>query len=227
MSRKSKGWHDREWVDPDEIIRDLPPSNHTPASSGFTNASVGQSYLVHPRCSHTGVEVVFSLTQTDHPPLTFGGATGWTLEPWAADVILDCGHVFPSKPEKFVTDGPKDWLDLNKLVVPTSTVVRFDWPDQKAPGVGLSFWRKAVDVLTQTLPKGGHIIACCIGGHGRTGTCLASILISHSTRTATSAIDFIREVHCTHAIESKAQEDYLERLAAARDARLASQDKKP
>ena len=71
------------------------------------------------------------------------------------------------------------------------------------------FWRSALRLMHKACPQGGHVIVTCFGGHGRTGTCLASILIAHSARTAQSAIDFIREKHCDAAIETTAQEEYL------------------
>src|SRR5207249_4917982 len=129
----------------------------------------------------------------------------------------DLGHV-TDEPKKLIASGsPPEWLALNQLVKPLAKVIRFAWTDQRAPkGVPCRFWQSALKLICHTLPKGGHVIATCVGGHGRTGTCLAALLLCATDRSANSAIDFIRETHCEKAIETLEQERYLEWLVKDR-----------
>ena len=150
---------------------------------------------VYKSCKHDGRTALFSARpqgMPDAPPLTFGGATGSCCDPNDADIVLDLAHNFSSSDgkTKFVKDGPPEWLALNQLVKPRAKIIRLDWPDQKGPGpVPCRFWRSALRLMHKACPQGGHVIVTCFGGHGRTGTCLASILIAHSARTAQSAIE--------------------------------------
>ena len=83
------------------------------------------------------------------------------------------------------------------------------------------------------MPKSSRTIICCHGGHGRTGTALASMIIAdpkwekssekillgsgHSSKyKVTDVIDYIRDRHCNKAIETTGQEDYLEKLLSQR-----------
>jgi len=86
-------------------------------------------------------------------------------------------------------------------------VIRLDWPDMTAPNyVPIQFWVKLRSVLS------GNVAVACFGAHGRTGTCIAAILIADG-RSAKEAIEVVRVNHCTRAIETIEQERYLERLA--------------
>jgi hypothetical protein len=49
----------------------------------------------------------------------------------------------------------------------------------------------------------------CIGGHGRTGTMLACMLVLNGMKPA-AAIKFVHKKYCTEAIESDLQEWYIE-----------------
>jgi len=177
-------------------------------------------------CQHQGTASLFTLQPSPasdtSPCLTFGGATGTALDLHDADYVLDCGKVVykDTLESKFIETGAPEFLALNKLIdARKAKVLRFDWPDMKAPtGVPVAFWRGLVAQFFSALPQGGHVIATCVGGHGRTGTCLAALLLTHSDHTAASVTDYIREAHCEKAIESEAQVAYLERLAAERDA---------
>lgn len=91
------------------------------------------------------------------------------------------------------------------------------WQDYGLPPVYMSFWGE----LIHALPKGKVVIAC-VGSHGRTGTALAALLITHQRMTADEAIGYVRTHHCEHAIESKGQEEYLRALA-----RMNGNDVKP
>lgn len=127
------------------------------------------------------------------------------------DLILDCaGHV--QTPKAFVKasgTGAGKYRKLNGLVWPD--VVRLDWPDMTAPTkVGIKFWQE----LHRLLPQ--HTAVACMGGHGRTGTALAALLVADGMG-GQAAIDRVRKEHCPRAIETKEQEEYIRGLAKARE----------
>lgn len=90
-------------------------------------------------------------------------------------------------------------------------LVAIEWEDYSPPPeeCELSFWRKLWNVIA------GDIVIACVGGHGRTGTALASLLIAGVGLSAPEAIAAVRARHCAEAIETVGQEKYLYRLAAS------------
>lgn len=130
-----------------------------------------------------------------------------------------------------VVDLANVWSGANV----TLTVLTLDWPDGEAPPaesfivkpksdrrfyaldalVGLNFWKR----LWEPLPEGTTVVAC-VGGHGRTGTFLAAMLIAaHELNPSAAhevnpreAVRIVRETYCSKAIETKVQEKYLESL---------------
>lgn len=137
------------------------------------------------------------------------GAQGAKLaDPWAKidhlDLVLDLAGLV--KPRRFIVQGPRRFQALNSWAFPE--VVNLHWPDMTAPkGVPLLFWQK----LLAQLPH--HTAIACIGGHGRTGTCLASLLVADGVDPE-RAISLVREKHCAKAIESVEQENYIKKLKA-------------
>ena len=68
------------------------------------------------------------------------------------------------------------------------------------------------EAIEWTLPylhnKNSIIEIACMGGHGRTGTFVAALMIREGWAVA-DAMSYIRGGYCTKAIESKTQEDLL------------------
>lgn len=106
--------------------------------------------------------------------------------------------------KNIILKTPQGWsLDEHALTIDE---ILLDWPDRGVPALRASFW-KAIwqGVIDKKITR---IIACCLGGHGRTGTTLAALLVARGF-TAKQAIAFVRKTHCTKAIETESQEDYL------------------
>jgi len=81
--------------------------------------------------------------------------------------------------------------------------------DYSAPRVALPFWSGLLlDIREQGYRE---VIFTCLGGHGRTGTGMASLLIA-SGIDAEKSIEIVRNAYCNLAIETKIQEDYLKSL---------------
>jgi len=81
------------------------------------------------------------------------------------------------------------------------------WPDFGVIGVDM-----LSEAIEWTLPylhnKNSIIEIACMGGHGRTGTFVAALMIREGWAVA-DTMAYIRGGYCTKAIESPAQEDLL------------------
>lgn len=94
--------------------------------------------------------------------------------------------------------------------------VRLDWPDMGIPkgNIGVAFWRAVWNLLpTGTEGQPAKIIVNCMGGHGRTGTALSALLICNGGYSWADAVNYVRLHHCTNAVESNSQIDYLKALS--------------
>jgi len=138
------------------------------------------------------------------------GAQGGKLKPETLthiDLIIDlAGHVQAPKPFVMSTSSrARKYAGLNRFASPD--LIRLDWPDMTAPvHIPVSFWLR----LWAMLPE--HTVVACMGGHGRTGTALAALLVADG-REGQEAIDMVRTKHCARAIETSKQEAYIKQLA--------------
>jgi hypothetical protein len=82
-----------------------------------------------------------------------------------------------------------------------------DWPDYGAPPFRYGFTRSVHKHCVKQGIK--EVVVYCVGGHGRTGTYLSSLLIEVQGLSYTDAVNFVRGAHCKKAVESKAQEAWL------------------
>lgn len=106
---------------------------------------------------------------------------------------------------------------------PPPIYIDLNWPDMSAPKVGFHFW----EALWNQLPRGtteqpAKVQVCCMGGHGRTGTALSALLIVGAGFHWANAINWVRLYHCTSAVETNDQVDYLKDLS-----RVAGTDHQP
>lgn len=85
--------------------------------------------------------------------------------------------------------------------------VFLDWTDYRAPDDDLPIY----DVVRWTLDQmqeGAKVETGCLGGHGRTGTFIALLLVAQGV-TPPDAVDRVRKDHCEHAIESVSQVEFV------------------
>lgn len=206
-----------DWLDPTIVAaflkdsdtkKEEPKKTDTKKGNTYTDSKEWQSYYqggttsgYRQPCPHPGTKELFSIGKRRFAAANSGGIS--TGEKYAAAVI-DCAGV-ASKTRNLFVDGTDKYKALNDLG--ERDLIRLHWTDMGVPPVGRAFWRR----LTRMLPE-GRIVACCIGGHGRTGTCLASILVANDKMCADEAIDFIRDNHCDRAIETIGQENYIRSL---------------
>lgn len=81
------------------------------------------------------------------------------------------------------------------------------WPDYGVPS-SIRQTRTVFLWMLKQLKAGKSIEIGCLGGHGRTGTCLASLLVLQGMNPK-KAIRRIRARYCQHAIEGIAQEEFV------------------
>ena len=111
----------------------------------------------------------------------------------------------------YVDDG---WLngrlasnDAKELDVKQPTALYVGWMDFK--GISATVLAEAVEwVIPYVHNKQDIIEIACIGGHGRTGTFLAALLVREGWGPA-DAVEYIRGGYCKKAIESKEQEELI------------------
>ena len=113
------------------------------------------------------------------------------------------------------TEVPEGWLceqELTNLTLPH--MFSLDWPDYSIPSVSKEFWYAAIkDIRANNIKS---ISTQCAGGHGRTGVQLAILAYLLGTEEeraawpdASALIQWVRSMHCTHAVEAKSQQTYI------------------
>ncbi len=85
--------------------------------------------------------------------------------------------------------------------------VYIDWPDYSIPNDDGELV-EVVKWVLEELRNGTTFEAACLGGHGRTGTFIACLLVAQGISPG-EAIEYVREKHCKEAIESSKQVDYV------------------
>lgn len=164
-------------------------------------------------CSGTELGPYVSPTaQANKNPIT--KVVGLSLK----DTMFNTNYFLPPPPPPFYGDE-----------------VVLDWGDQKAAPVRTEFWKDLYDwinPLPNMLPfPYTEIVFCCVGGHGRTGTAIASLAVvsgiwdektlvdkdkkpvpKEETSLADIAIAYTKALYCKSAIESDAQFEYVEKV---------------
>lgn len=164
----------------------------------MSGGSVSYTYT-STRCKHVGTPI-FKIGD-----LTIGGASDHGNEVVRqTTLIVDCA----ASKNRFVpatrASGPIEAF-VAEHFGSKCDVIELDWWDRRGPPERCTarFWQDLVKACGN-----GHLVVACMGGHGRTGTALASIGITHGWKVE-EAIRFVRERHCPDAIESLDQIEYL------------------
>lgn len=83
-----------------------------------------------------------------------------------------------------------------------------NWPDFKTPAIPIVAVQQIVDAFIRAC--NGEIVEIgCIGAHGRTGTVLAC-MATLAGYTPDEAIKHVRTTYCSHAVETKGQEEWVQ-----------------
>lgn len=112
------------------------------------------------------------------------------------------------------------YKELTKITVDVPEVLRLHWQDYGVPDLDEDFWnrlarvirKKGQDRLRRRKGKGVYrVMVHCMGGHGRTGTCL-SILANKVIGIEGDLVEQVRKAYCNHAVENKSQIEYVEKM---------------
>jgi len=138
-------------------------------------------------------------------------ASGWFDRPDRGAVDLDWADI------GFYLDG--SWSQAMMLCSPgfrpkfarykPSKIMIYPWPDLGVPRDPKRFVRALKWLLAQAA-AGQRIEIGCAGGHGRTGTTLAGLLVLQGM-TPSRAIQRVRREYCSEAVETRAQVSMLQR----------------
>ena len=179
------------------------------STSGRVTSSFGDY------CSHKPGEIaaaVFPRAGADPLRLWVASMQGARATRDTFDFVVDCGDIFTEwhMPGKVLSGDP----ELSQLLQPwivkqeSARILKIDWDDRQAPTVEPEFWTQ----LNKTLS--GDVMTCCVGGHGRSGTSFVCLLLNNAPDyDALDAIVHLRAVHCTRAIESVSQHEYINEVA--------------
>jgi protein-tyrosine phosphatase len=88
-------------------------------------------------------------------------------------------------------------------------VIEFPVRDFQVPGEG---WAELIDEVIRRIESGQRVLVHCMGGHGRTGLFLASI-IAKLEPELDDPVAVMRERYCIKAIETGEQEAYIFQFA--------------
>jgi hypothetical protein len=148
----------------------------------------------------------------DHPPqcVLKSEEGGWNV--WAGRG-LDCDRSFgkfhlllnltgDSVVRKHTIPVPELSQWEQRAAVPE---ILLDWPDMGAVSLPWQFWRDLVAHLSRAKAQ---MLVFCVGGHGRTGTAIACIMVACGW-TSEDAIAWVRAHYCPQAIETRQQENYI------------------
>lgn len=122
-----------------------------------------------------------------------------SMQKTTSEIFLSAGLELPSKVRK-------TW---EPPAAPLVKGVYLPWRDMSAPT--LPQLKELTQWISELIDEGQKIEIACIGGHGRTGTLAAALLLHrHPDKLkANHAIEFVRDIYCDWAIESQAQVDIL------------------
>tara|TARA_R110001592_G_scaffold7397_1_gene41506 strand:- start:5797 stop:6924 length:1128 start_codon:yes stop_codon:yes gene_type:complete len=164
---------------------------------------------------HTGHNLVFK-TQ-DGIEVWAGGRNrngGWHLMNPLPQLAIAPSETLGANMMDSGTDVPEGWSCEQHLTNGTPPqFVSLDWPDFSIPKVNKYFWYALIDDIKEHDIK--VISTQCAGGHGRTGTqlaILAHLLLpteEHAWTDVGQLIEWVREQHCTHAVETTNQQQYI------------------
>ena len=94
------------------------------------------------------------------------------------------------------------------LTIPglTTKYVRIEWQDFGVPALDAGQWK----AIAKALSREKSVYVACMGGHGRTGTCLA--ILGHfwgCLPKDMDPVDWLRKVYCSEAVENAKQAAYI------------------
>ncbi len=202
-------------------------SNYQWPTAGKTSYSAWCKHEPHP---DKGDKPFF---QADGIGLWIGDTMGAPKSKGEFDVCIDGGNVLtvPGEHDLPVLYGdPKLSARLSRFLTVKGEkkeadltgprILKIRWYDRAEPPVRPEFWPELLKdlkaerdrrKLTDADPL--RVMTICQGGHGRSGSAAAILMMLLSDYTPLDALTHIRAMHCPRAIESKVQHEYLNAVA--------------
>lgn len=157
----------------------------------------------------------YALKHCTHKPQEVMKGEGWSI---SAGRRYDCEDLLNqfnlvlnltgnsiSKQHSIPVPGLKKWESRNKF-----TEICLDWPDRGIVSLPREFWR---DLFNHIKNKKLKVVMFCVGGHGRTGTAIGSLLVVGFGWEPKAACEWIWANYCKEAIETNGQINYIYNLA--------------
>ena len=161
-------------------------------------------------CCHDGDETVAIGPVQFHP--CKATEAGNAAARFKAGLIIACGVELIIEPPLRLPTGWEVLAPYAQRYIPP--IIRVAWQDYDAPRLLPEAWA----VLWREIKARAfeHVVVCCFGAHGRTGTALASLhLAEHPGDPSEEAIRAIRRAYCDQAVECLEQREYLAEVASA------------
>lgn len=182
----------------------------------------GHGTTTYVACKHFPKDVLFDIDGVDVYAGEKYELKNCRQSEWPNALFVNCmgSAAFEPKafknPVKTLPDKLKDaGLDAQEWtfapeVMPDEMVI--DWTDRGMPELRAAWWREFPKLVKEAGYK--EMVVFCFGGHGRTGTALASLMIANGIeKDPIKAIEWVRKNHCSKAIEGSEQELYIKWVA--------------
>lgn len=170
---------------------------------------------------HTGTIKVFEIGEGSELIAFYGGGSSHAVV-WypTLHLLLDCANIYPPAVE--ITGG--ELPRFSARLLQQGVRVKIYCPDMGVPELDRDDWLELIEDIRAGW-KGKGVLACCQGGHGRTGTVLA-VLAGLTGATTSDPVKFVRERYCEEAVESVKQIKYVEEITGIKVESLTPGGKK-
>lgn len=153
-----------------------------------------------------------------HQPFEVLSGEGWSINGGTKetcrssvdsyDVIMNLTGITMKERHEIPIPELKKWADYHQKF----TEVLLDWPDYGEVSLPFGFWQDMYKYITENKKR---LLVVCTGGHGRTGTALACLLVM-SGLNAKDAVEWLRTNYCKDAVETTVQFKYIEYIERAK-----------
>lgn len=176
-------------------------THETAAGKKANNASVYTSSSYTKHCTHKPQEVM----KGEGWSISAGRRYDCEEELSKFNIVLNLTGNGISKQHSIPIPGLKKWESRDKF-----KEICLDWPDRGIVSLPKEFWRDLFNHIKNNKQK---VVMFCVGGHGRTGTAIASLLVVGFGWEPKDACTWVWTSYCKEAIETSGQINYVYNLA--------------
>lgn len=117
------------------------------------------------------------------------------------DIVLNLSGTRVSKRHEIPIKALKKWESKEKF-----TEICLDWPDRGTVTLPKQWWTDLHNHIKQNHLR---MLIFCVGGHGRTGTAIASLLVTAFGYSPKEATEWVWSSYCEEAVETNSQIQYV------------------